>query len=474
MSTEAKLTRIAIVDENKCKPKKCNQECRKSCPVVKMGKLCIEVASTSKFASIAESLCVGCGICSKQCKFGAIQIINVPTNLEAETSHRYGPNSFKLHRLPVLGLVGKNGIGKSTALLILTGKIKPNLGKFNDPPEWKEIINHYKGSELQSYLTKLSNGELKVVHKPQYVDAIPKSVKGKVLTLLQKYSDDEKAVAEIVEDFDLKHLLQRDLEQLSGGELQRFALAITCMREADIYVFDEPSSYLDVYQRMKMANRIRKLKALNKYIIVVEHDLSVLDYMSDLVCCLYGKAGAYGVITFPFTVKEGINVYLSGFIPTENMRFRQDTIDFHLKDVGDEIIERRVVLQYPLLRKTLGTFSFECKPGSFSNSEITVIVGMNGLGKTVFMRMLAGAKDAQPTESSGQEVPVMNISYKPQKISPTFDGTVLQLFQTKIPSAYHEALFQSAVVVPLGVRDLLDQEVKQLSGGQLQVGYIIE
>lgn len=168
-----KLTRIAIVNNDKCKPKRCRQECKKSCPVVRTGKLCIEVAPSSKIASISEELCIGCGICVKKCPFEAIHIINLPSNLEAETTHRYSANSFKLHRLPtprpgnVLGLVGTNGIGKTTALKILAGKLKPNLGLFSDPPDWTEILNYFRGSELQNYFTKILEDDLKAVMKPQ-------------------------------------------------------------------------------------------------------------------------------------------------------------------------------------------------------------------------------------------------------------------------------------------------------------------
>lgn len=189
------LTRIAIVSADKCKPKKCRQECRKGCPVVKMGtvktllkfddencvgKQCIEVDASSKIAFISESLCIGCGICVKRCPFDAIQIINLPTNLEKETTIRYSANSFKLHRLPtprpgqVLGLVGTNGIGKSTALKILAGKQKPNLGRFDDPPEWTEVLRYFRGSELQNYFTKILEDNLKAIIKPQYVDSIPR------------------------------------------------------------------------------------------------------------------------------------------------------------------------------------------------------------------------------------------------------------------------------------------------------------
>ena len=127
-------TRIAIVNPDKCKPKKCHQECKRTCPVNKQGKHCIEVVPESKIAFISEPLCIGCGLCVKKCPFGAITIINVPTNLAKDTTHRYSANSFKLHRLPtprpgqILGLVGTNGIGKTTALRVLAGREKPNLG----------------------------------------------------------------------------------------------------------------------------------------------------------------------------------------------------------------------------------------------------------------------------------------------------------------------------------------------------------
>jgi len=73
-------------------------------------------------------------------------------------------------------------------------------------------------------------------------------------------------------------------------------------------MFDEPSSYLDVKQRLNAAIAIRNLIASDKYIIVVEHDLSVLDYLSDFICCLYGVPGAYGVVTMPFGVREGMAI----------------------------------------------------------------------------------------------------------------------------------------------------------------------
>ena len=107
---------------------------------------------------------------------------------------------------------------------------------------------------------------------------------------------------------------------------------IVALQKVDIYMFDEPSSYLDVKQRLKAAKCIRDVVDSQNYVIVVEHDLSVLDYLSDFVCCLYGEPSCYGVVTMPFSVREGINIFLAGFIPTENMRFRDEELNFKLAD----------------------------------------------------------------------------------------------------------------------------------------------
>lgn len=466
-----KLTRIAIVSTDKCKPKRCRQECKKSCPVVRMGKLCIEVTPTDKLATISESLCIGCGICVKKCPFEAITIINLPSNLEKCTTHRYSANSFKLHRLPiprpgeVLGLVGTNGIGKSTALKILAGKQKPNLGNYGSPPDWTEILAYFRGSELQNYFTKILEDDLKAVIKPQYVDQIPRAVKGSVQQLLDK-KDELKKQQQVCEILDLIKVKDRNVEDLSGGELQRFACAMVCIQDADIFMFDEPSSYLDVKQRLNAARAIRDLLQGHKFIIVVEHDLSVLDYLSDYVCVLYGVPGAYGVVTMPFSVREGINIFLDGFVPTENLRFREEALVFKVSEnASEEDVKRMTSYDYPTMSKTLGTFKINVTKGKFSDSEILVLLGENGTGKTTFIRMMAGK--LEPDSGSG-EVPALNISFKPQKISPKHQGTTRQLLHDKIRDAYVHPQFVADVMRPLKIDDIIDQEVQNLSGGELQ------
>ncbi|KAG7692971.1 hypothetical protein KL930_004320 [Ogataea haglerorum] len=469
-----KNTRIAIVSDDKCKPKKCRQECRKSCPVVKTGKLCIEVAPTSKIAFISENLCIGCGICVKKCPFGAINIINLPTNLEKEVTHRYSANSFKLHRLPtprpgqVLGLVGTNGIGKSTALKILAGKEKPNLGRYDDPPDWEDILKHFRGSELQNYLTKVLEDDIKAIIKPQYVDNIPRAIKGplnKVGELIKAKLERQDAAKQVVDTLELKGILKREVSKLSGGELQRFAIGMTCVQDAHVYMFDEPSSYLDVKQRLNAAFIIRSLLQPTVYVIVVEHDLSVLDYLSDFVCILYGVPSVYGVVTLPASVREGINIFLDGHIPTENMRFRTESLQFRLADASDKmVVDQSHSMEYPDMTKTQGDFKLTVEAGEFSDSEIIVMMGENGTGKTTLCKLLAGAI----TPDEGSKAPKLNVSMKPQKIAPKFTGTVRQLFLKKIRASFLHPQFNTDVVKPLKIEDIIDQEVQHLSGGELQ------
>ena len=437
--------------------------------------MCIEVSgSSSKIAYISEELCIGCGICVKKCPFDAVQIINLPKNLEKETTHRYGPNSFKLHRLPmprpgqVLGLVGTNGIGKSTALKILSGKLKPNLGKFTAPPDWQEILNYFRGSEIQNYLTRILEDDIKALIKPQYVDHIPKAVKGQVMECLEK-RDERGTIDYLVRELDLENVLDREVKALSGGELQRFAIAIVAVQDADCYMFDEPSSYLDVKQRLKASRVIRSLIAIEKYIIVVEHDLSVLDYLSDFICCLYGKPGAYGVVTMPFGVREWINIFLAGFVPTENLRFREEALTFKVAETADEREggqdTKFLRFKYPAMKKTQGNFSLTVHEGEFTDTEIIVLLGENGTGKTTFIRLIAGL--VKPDEEM-DDLPEFNVSYKPQKISPKFESTVRDLLHKKIRDSYLHPQFISDVIKPLNIEQLMDNQVVTLSGGELQ------
>lgn len=392
----------------------------------------------------------------------------------------------------VLGLVGTNGIGKSTALKILAGKQKPNLGKFETPPDWAEILVHFRGSELQNYFTRILEDNLKAIVKPQYVDQIPKAVKGKVGEIVApKCERGPEYMDWVMGELDLRHLIDRDIEVLSGGELQRFAIGVVVVQKADVYMFDEPSSYLDVKQRLKAATTIRSLvgddteEGRTRYVLVVEHDLAILDYLSDYICCLYGTPSAYGVVTMPFSVREGINIFLAGFVPTENLRFRDEELNFKLSS-NTELFDdpgRSAHYTYPSMTKTMSgngdqVFILHVEEGNFSDSEIVVMLGENGTGKTTFIRMMAGllkSDESAKAEADGDMelalslgVPQLNVSFKPQKISPKFQGTVRELLHKKVRDMYVHPQFCSDVMKPMSMDAIIDNGVQDLSGGELQ------
>jgi ATP-binding cassette subfamily E protein 1 len=420
-------------------------------------------------AVIAETLCSGCGICVKKCPFKAISIVNLPDELEKDCSHRFGENSFKLFRLPmpapgiVLGLLGQNGIGKTTTLKVFSGDIKPNLGKYDDPPEWAEIIQYYRGSSLQDYFQKMSEKKLKVSSKPQYVDKIPKAVAGKVGDLLEKL-DERKQLDALSDEFELRKVWDRPLDVLSGGELQRVAVAAALSREADVYLFDEPSSYLDVKQRLVVAKAIRSLKEQQKTIIVAEHDLAIIDYLSDQICLFYGEPGVYGVVSHVHGVRTGINIYLQGYIPDENIMFRKESIVFHEKPPTAGTNLGEPLLKWDSMKKTFKDFKLAIEPGEIRRSEIIGILGPNGIGKTTFVKILAGVEETDDKQKLGE----LTVSYKPQYIAPDYEGTVQELLMSVAKENFTSSLYKTEIAQPLRLQALMDRNVMELSGGELQ------
>ncbi len=463
------MVRIAVLDEDRCKPKRCGRPCYRFCPPVRNKIEAIRFENGMPL--IVETLCVGCGICVKKCPFNALSIVNLPDELEEECSHRFGPNTFKLFRLPrpssgvVLGLLGQNGIGKTTALTILSGEIKLNLGNYKEPPDWPQLIQHFRGSVLQEYFQKLSDGKLKVVHKPQYVDKIPRVVSGKVGGLLEKVDQRDKLRA-LTEQLQLKTVWDRTLEVLSGGELQTVAIAATICREADVYLFDEPSSYLDVKQRLQAARAIRSLRKEGKIVIVAEHDLAILDYLSDQICVFYGTPGVYGIVSHVHGVRVGINIYLQGSIPDENIRFRKDPILFHVKPPATGLAADETLLKWNGMKKSYEGFALSAVPGEAKRGEVIGILGPNGIGKTTFVKLLAGIEKADSGEASTQYG--LTVSYKPQYISAEYRGTVEELLKDIAKEDFETSWHQSQILQPLRVQPILDRDVTELSGGELQ------
>jgi ATP-binding cassette subfamily E protein 1 len=447
--------RIAVIDRDKCQPKRCAYECIKYCPGVRMGEETIIKDEEGK-PVISEELCSGCGICVKKCPFHAISIVNLPEEL-GKPVHQYGVNGFRVFGLPVpkqgvVGIIGPNGIGKTTVLSILAGKLQPNLGT-KEENTWDKLIEMYRGQEIQAHLEEVRKGKVRVAFKPQNVDLISKKFKGTVQDLLEQNKERKFDLASL----EIGEVMDHDIKEVSGGELQRIAIAATLQRKADMYFFDEPSSYLDVKQRLSMAKVIRQV-AENKKVILIEHDLAVLDYLSDYVHVLYGQNGVYGIVSSLKSVRTGINEFLGGYLRTENMRFRDHAIKFEVRPPHEKW-KGKTYYEMPGFTKKYEEFELEVKEGQLLKGEVVGIMGPNAIGKSTFMKVLAGTEKP----SQGKVSETKQISYKPQYISSDYKGTVGQLIaETELDREIYDYYLKKEL------QDLYEKQVDQLSGGELQ------
>ncbi len=458
------MSRIAIVHKQRCHPDECAQLCAKKCPVNKSGTECIKYVNNK--AQIDETTCVGCGICPKICPFHALEIINLPEELDKAPIHRYSENGFALYNLPiplfgkVVGVLGRNGIGKSTAMKILAGIEMPNFGEVGKKVTYQDLINHFKGTEAQAYFEKLEKKEIIVAYKPQQVEAIPKSFDGNVKDLLKKV-DEKNQFDEIVKTLELTNVLDRNLSQVSGGELQRVAIAATVLKKANVYFFDEPTSFLDVKQRLKISKFIRSLANENTAVMVIEHDLIILDYLSDYLHLLYGKESAYGVVSTVKATKTGINTYLSGYLKEENVRFREKEIRFD-SSPQEEAISSLKLLEWSELEKSFGNFKLKINQGKMYRNDVVGVLGENGIGKTSFIKelVLASKKESPLQIETSSTLKDLKVSYKPQYIQASDE-----LVRTYLENAMK---YELQLIRPLNIEPLYDLTLNQLSGGELQ------
>jgi ATP-binding cassette subfamily E protein 1 len=459
--------RIAVLIKNRCKSKNCALECIKYCPRVRAGDETVVMGDKGK-PIISEELCVGCGICVHKCPFDAIKIIGLAKALESDLIHQFGKNGFRLFKLPFprkgscTGILGPNGIGKTTSIKILSGQIIPNLGNLEEQATWDNVLDYYSGTELYEHFKRLAKNQIISVIKPQYVDKLPKIMKGSIGSVLKK-NDNSGNYKEIVEVLGISNILEKKIEknEVSGGELQLVSIAAALLKDVDLYFFDEPSSYLDIHQRLKIARIIKDLSEKRK-VIVIEHDLAILDFLCDNVHLVYGDEGAYGVVTNPRGVRHAINTYLSGYLKEENIRFGEKIEFFNHPPKKRQ--QMSILISYDKLVKKYDKFILEVQGGLIRRGEIIGIVGPNAIGKTTFVKMLAGV--IEPSE--GDFKSTMRISYKPQYISPDFDGSVREFFEKFSPQLFISSYYKAEIFETFNLKYLLDKNIKNLSGGELQ------
>ncbi|MFL2941920.1 MAG: ribosome biogenesis/translation initiation ATPase RLI [Candidatus Poseidoniales archaeon] len=455
--------RIAVLFQDRCKPNspafEYLQKYAGSC-----GGECIQVNDDK--CRILESACPPCLMRAKQCPGDAVKIINLPQELETDMIHRYSLNGFRLFRLPtpskdsVIGILGPNGMGKSTAFNILNNSITPNLGNFEDEDVlWEDVLETLPRGELRDFLGDLSESKVKVALKPQYVDNIPKVFNGNVGKLLSSV-DERNLYDEMIDKFELRHLLERELSQLSGGELQRVAICATLLKDAEVYFFDEPSSYLDIHERMRIVKIIQEL-AESARVIVIEHDLAVLDVIADLTHIVYGKKGAYGIFTPARTTRKAINAYLEGYLVEQNIRIRSKPIKFleHPPRTGWDGLK---LVEWPKLSKKLGDFELEASGGEILSGQVLGVVGGNATGKTTFVKILAG--DLVP--DNGKIESDITVSYKPQYIEMK-EGVIVEDLLRSV-EGFDEHILEIDLNRPLKLEPLMKRELHTLSGGELQ------
>jgi ATP-binding cassette subfamily E protein 1 len=462
--------RVAVLDQDLCQPQKCGLECIKYCPVNKSGAECVTINEESKKAQIDEDICNGCGICVKVCPFDAITIVNLASELATDKIHQYGTNSFRLYKLPtprkgeVVGLLGRNGMGKSTVVNILSGKLKPNLGRYENPPEWDEIFKHYSGTELKQHFQKIEQNQIRASIKPQQIHRLAEAFDGTGNELLDKY-DERGVTRELVRELGLQNSMEKSLKELSGGELQRIAVAAAASKDTEFYFFDEPSSYNDVYQRIGVARVIQGLAKIGKSVMIVEHDLTLLDFLSDYIEVLYGEPTAYGIVSNILSTKIGINVFLDGYLPNENVRFRDKKFSMDVSSSSTDIFqEGSDIVNYPRLEKNFDSFSVTIEPGKVRKGEVLGIMGANALGKTTMMKMIAGVQ--KPDVGSIDKK--IKIAYKPQYLQNDIDIEVIALLEKASGGPIEGSQEEEQILDPLKIRKLYNKSIKNLSGGELQ------
>ena len=345
---------------------------------------------------------------------------------------------------------------KTTVINILSNTIQANFGNFSEKLDEKkyfqEISKKYVGTELFNYFQRLRKKEIIIAYKPQQIIEIPKNFSGKVLELLKRVNKNLDEVNKIAEKLSLLEILNRDISKISGGELQRVALASALLKSsANFFVLDEITNYLDIFQRIKSSKLIKE-KTNKKTTLLVEHDLVIFDYLCDFVHLMYGEVQSFGMLTSIKPTKLGVNEYLEGYSSKENVRFRNKKIIFD-KDSVLELQDSENFLSWNSQKIIKDDFKLDIKKGSIKKGDLIGIVGQNGIGKTTFIIYLLDFLKEK------------KISYKEQLITPSAN---IVLDELKSFKNFTDNFYEIFVLEPLKIKQILEKKISNLSGGELQ------
>ena len=185
----------------------------------------------------------------------------------------------------VLGIIGGNALGKTTFMKILSGIEKSDQNNIEN--------------------------KIKISYKPQYLDSDYSDNVRNLFYTQGSQIDDETFNNEIIRPLSINKILEKNVNTLSGGELQKVAIAICLMKDADIYALDEPSAFIDVEDRMVLARSVQKfIKSNNKSAIIIDHDIQLIDILSDSLMLFDGNNGVSGIAHEPTNKYDSMNEFL--------------------------------------------------------------------------------------------------------------------------------------------------------------------
>lgn len=323
-----------------------------------------------------------------------------PLNVPKEPPIHVNENGFQLYSLPEIpeagahGIAGSDSLGKTTSLLLLAGKIDPSKG-------WYAAVTRYGGTRLGEHLKRLEADNTRVSLKPQDIARL------RHMPDLHKNIEDLEIRGEIASDLGITDVPKiGELEKLDAAELQLVAIAAALSSRADIYLLDEPTNFLDIRQKMRVAALIRKVAA-TKPIIIADHDIAFLDFTCDTIQILYGEAEKWSALTETYPAARALGYIVGGYIPEKKFTLASPTRPAKRMPAGE------ILMKINGMRIKRPGFELRMPAGEIRKGGHIAVIGEKGLGRSSLLGAIAG--EIKPASGEIKGTPA--ISLKPQHLS---------------------------------------------------------